>query len=136
MPITWQGEPQPDAWPLPLGAFSHPRTAGTFAKSFRRLVGESSLVDVPEFVRRASVLPAAVLATATGGAVRKGALAPGADADVVVFDPTTYRDQATYEQLTPSSGVRHLLVSGEPVVLSGDLQLDARPGRAVRAAGS
>ena len=135
MPITWQGEPQPDAWPLPPGAFSHPRTAGTFAKSFRRLVGESSLVDVPEFVRRASVLPAEVLATATGGAVSKGTLAPGADADVVVFDPTTYRDQATYERLTPSTGVRHLLVSGDPVVLSGDLQLDARPGRAVRAVG-
>lgn len=133
MPITWQSEPQPDAWPLPPEAFSHPRTAGTFAKSFRRLVTERATVDVSEFVRRASVLPAEVLTAATGGTVRKGTLAVGADADVVVFDPAKFTDQATYEALAPSTGVRHLLVDGEPVVLDGALQLDARPGRAVRA---
>jgi N-acyl-D-aspartate/D-glutamate deacylase len=133
MPITWQGPPQPDRWPLPPEAFTHPRTAGTFAKSFRRLVTERATIDVVELVRRASVLPAQVLATATGGAVRKGTLAVGADADIVVLDPLLYRDQATCESVEPSTGVRHLLVAGEAVVLDSELQVDARPGRAVRA---
>jgi N-acyl-D-aspartate/D-glutamate deacylase len=133
MPITWQDEPADDAWPLPPTAFTHPRTAGTFAKAFRRLVRERGNLDVVELVRRASVLPAEVLAVATGGSVRKGTLEPGADADVVVLDPETYTDTATYQRVAPSTGVRHLLVAGTAVVRGGELQTQARPGRAVRA---
>jgi N-acyl-D-glutamate deacylase len=97
------------------------------------MVREHQVVDVPEFVRRASCRPAAVVAAATKGTVRKGSLSPGSDADVVVFDPETYRDQATYTACTrPSSGVRHLVVAGVPVVRDGALDLDARPGRPVR----
>ncbi len=135
MPLTWQGPPDPTAWPLPPSAFTHPRSAGTFAKSYRLLVGEHGLMDVTEFVRRASCNPAAVVAAATSGSVQKGTLAVGADADVVVFDPAEYRDQATYLACTrPSTGVRHLVVAGSPVVRDGVLDLDARPGRPVRAA--
>jgi amidohydrolase family protein len=120
------------AWPLPPSARTHPRTAGTFARAYRRLVAEGTL-SVAEFVRRASVLPASVLATAAGNAVRKGTLAVGADADVVVFAPDAFRDRATYEASTqPSAGVRHLLVGGEPVIRDGTLALYARPGRPVR----
>ena len=119
-------------WPLPPSARTHPRTAGTFARSYRRLVTEGGQ-SIAEFVRRASVLPAGVLASATGGAVRKGTLAVGADADVVVLEPDTFRDRATYEASTqPSAGVRHLVVGGEPVIRDGTLALDARPGRPVR----
>jgi N-acyl-D-aspartate/D-glutamate deacylase len=68
-----------------------------------------------------------------GGAARKGTLAVGADADVVVFDPDAFRDQATYEASTqPSTGVRHLPVGGAPIVHDGALVVDARPGRPVR----
>lgn len=118
------------AWPLPPSTRTHPRTAGTFARSFRRLVGEGAL-SLPEFVRRASLLPASVLATAVGGTARKGTLAVGADADVVVFEPDAFRDQATYEVPTrPSTRVRHLVVGGEPVIRDGALVLHA--GRADR----
>lgn len=119
-------------WPIPPSARTHPRTAGTFARSYRRLVAEGGL-SISEFVRRASLLPASVLATAVGGAVRKGTLAVGADADVVVFEPDAFRDRATYEASTqPSAGVRHLVVDGESVIRDGTLVLDARPGRPVR----
>jgi hypothetical protein len=135
MPLTWHGPREPEAWPLPPSAFTHPRAAGTFGKAFRLLVAEQAAIDVPEFIRRASCHPAAVVAAATKGAVRKGTLDVGADADVVVLDPGSYRDQATYQASTrPSTGVRHLVVAGTPVVLDGALQLDARPGRPVRGA--
>jgi len=134
MPLTWQGPAADRTWPLPPNALTHPRTAGTFARSYRRLVVESG-TSLAEFIRRASVLPAALIAAATAGAARKGSLAVGADADVVVFDPEAFRDRATYEASTqPSAGVRYLLVAGEPVIQGGTLLLPARPGRPVRRA--
>jgi cytosine/adenosine deaminase-related metal-dependent hydrolase len=132
IPLIGLGPGSDWAWPPPTSARTHPRTAGTFARSFRHLVGEGTL-SILEFVRRASLLPASVIATAVGGALRKGTLAVGADADVVVFEPAVFRDQATYEMSTqPSAGVRHLLVAGEPVIQDGTLALYARPGRPVR----
>ena len=132
MPLTWLGPATDRAWPLPPSALTHPRTAGTFARSYRHLVGEGAL-SIAEFIRRASLLPARVVATALGGGVRKGALTVGADADVVTLEPDAFRDRATYEASTrPSTGVRHLLVGGEPVVRDGELVLHARPGRPVR----
>lgn len=83
---------------------------------------------------RASTLPAQVLAAATEGAVERGTLAVGADADVVVLDPAAYSDCATYEDGTRTSkGVRHLLVSGTPLIAHKSLDTSARPGRPVRA---
>jgi hypothetical protein len=132
IPLTWLGAATDWAWPLPPSAVTHPRTAGTFARAFRRLVGEGAL-SVSEFVRRASLLPAGVLAAAVGATARKGTLAVGADADVVVFEPEAFRDRATYEAPTqPSTGVRHLLVGGEPLIRDGALVLHVRPGRPLR----
>ena len=131
MPLSGLGTGQA-AWPLPPGAITHPRSAGAFGRAYRLLVGAGWL-GLTEFIRRASVLPARVLEVATGGAARKGTLAAGADADVVVFAPKAFRDRATYEASTqPSAGVRHLLVGGTPVIRDGALLVDARPGRPVR----
>lgn len=133
MPMAWSGTPQPGTWPLPPSAVNHPRTSGTYSRSFDLLVRGGHL-DVPEFVRRASTIPADVVAVATHGAVRKGRLAVGDDADVVVLDPEAFTDHADYDHPTvPSTGVRHLLVSGTPVIRGGAIDLDSRPGRPVRA---
>ena len=65
---------------------------------------------------------------------RKGRLSAGSDADIVVFDPESITDQATYANSTrPSSGIRHVLVNGTFVVRDGRLDGNARPGRPVRA---
>jgi N-acyl-D-aspartate/D-glutamate deacylase len=91
-------------------------------------------MDVMEFVRRASTLPGQILSAATSGAVTKGTLQRGADADVVVLDPTAFADTATYESPTRlSAGVRHLLVAGETLIGDGRLNPDVRSGRAIRA---
>jgi N-acyl-D-glutamate deacylase len=63
----------------------------------------------------------------------KGKLQPGADADIVVFDFDALTDRATFAAMNrPSEGVRHLVVSGEPVITDGVLDVAARPGRPVR----
>src|SRR5262249_51216637 len=120
------------AWPLPPAARTHPPAAGTVARSFLRLGGDGQ-VGFLEFVSRASLLPARVIASAAGATLRKGTLTVGADADVVVFDSDAFHDRATYAASTQlSAGVRHLLVGGEPVIRDGTLAQNARPGRPVR----
>jgi N-acyl-D-aspartate/D-glutamate deacylase len=63
----------------------------------------------------------------------KGRLRPGADADVVVFDPATVADRATYDKpMVASTGVRYVVVNGTLVVDGGELVRDVFPGRGVR----
>lgn len=133
MPVFFpDGAIESREWPLPPGGQTHPRTAGTFAKALRMMVGSGAWTWAEAF-RRCSWLPAQVLSFAPA-AQRKGHLGVGADADVVVLDPDALTDRATYTDPTaPSAGVRHLLVNGEFVVRDGALTPDAYPGKGLRA---
>jgi N-acyl-D-glutamate deacylase len=63
----------------------------------------------------------------------KGRLQAGADADVVVFDYDKLSDRATFTAMNrPSEGVRHLVVSGTPLIADGVMDVAARPGKPVR----
>jgi N-acyl-D-aspartate/D-glutamate deacylase len=132
--VMWgRGRYESREWPLPPGGRTHPRTAGTFAKSLRLMVRESGAWSWAEAFRRCSYLAARVLDQAAPAARAKGHLGAGADADVVVLDPDQITDAASYLDPTrPSVGVRHLLVAGTAVVRDGDLLPDAYPGRPLR----
>ena len=122
-----------DAWPLPEGAFSHPRSNGTFAKILRSYVRERKLMSMQEALRKISLMPAQTLEDFVPQMKKKGRLQKGMDADIVVFDPETISDVGTYEDPNhPAVGVQWLLVNGEPVVAQGKLILDAAPGQPIR----
>jgi N-acyl-D-aspartate/D-glutamate deacylase len=141
MPLTWKRagtsagrEPDPGAWPLPPAAFTHPRTAGTFGRSLRLLTRDGGPAGLAEALAKCSLGPARLLEGYVPAMRRKGRVAEGADADIVVFDPAAVTDQATYDASTrPTAGIRHVLVNGAFVVRDAQLVPDARPGRPVRA---
>ena len=122
-----------DAWPLPKGAFSHPRSNGTFAKILRSHVRERGLLSLTEAIRKMSLMPAQTLEGFVPQMKKKGRIQVGMDADIVVFDPETIRDVGTYEEPNqPAKGVQTVLVNGEPIVAKGKLVLDAAPGQPIR----
>jgi N-acyl-D-aspartate/D-glutamate deacylase len=135
MPLTWSGVvPDQMTWPLRGTAFTHPRTAGTYARALRML-GTAGPLGLTETLRRCSLLPAQLLEARVPAMRRKGRVQVGSDADIVVFDPTTVSDQATYTQSTrPSSGIKHVLVNGQLLVRDGAIMTGALPGRPLRAA--
>jgi N-acyl-D-glutamate deacylase len=122
-----------DAWPLPDDATSHPRSAGCFTRFIREWVRERRKVSLIEGIRKCTLIPADILGPSTPAMRAKGRLQPGADADIVVFDFETLTDRATFTAMNrPSEGVRHLVVSGQPLISDGVLDVAARPGRPVR----
>lgn len=126
-------EINPDTWPLPEDAFAHPRSAGTFTRFLAQYVRERKLISWPDAISKTSYLPAKLLEGIVPQMKKKGRLQPGMDADVVVFDPETVQDRATYQHPNQTSvGVKHLLVNGAFVIRNGELESNAFPGRPVR----
>jgi N-acyl-D-amino-acid deacylase len=114
-----------------LKSSTHPRAYGNFARLLGRYVRDEGLVPLEEAVRRLTSFPADNL-----GLDRRGRLVPGHFADVVVFDPATVADRATYESPHQYAvGVRDVLVNGVPALRDGE-HTGALPGRALRGPGS
>jgi len=86
-------------WPLPPGGVTHPRTAGTYAKSLRMMVRETGTWSWLEAFRRCSWLPARILDEVAPAVRAKGHLGVGADADIVVIDPLAITDMKAACQL-------------------------------------
>lgn len=109
-----------------LKSSTHPRAYGNFARLLGKYVREEKVIPLTEAVRRLSGLPATNL-----GLDHRGFLEPGMFADVVVFDPDTITDVATYEKPQQYSvGVKHVFVNGVQVLRDGE-HTGAKPGRAL-----
>jgi N-acyl-D-aspartate/D-glutamate deacylase len=115
----------------PLSASrSHPRAWGTFTRVLGKYVREEQVLTLEEAIRKATSQAAIRV-----GITDRGLLRPGMFADVVVFDPLTVKDEATFaEPNRYSTGMRHVLVNGTAVVADGAITA-ARPGRALRGPG-
>lgn len=108
----------------------HPRAYGTFARLLGRYVRDEKLIPLQEAVRRLTLLPAENLRIQ-----RRGRLAPGYFADVVVFDPDKVQDHATFKQPHQyATGMVHVFVNGVQVLKEGE-HTGAKPGRVVRGPG-
>lgn len=100
---------------VPSHKHPHPRLWGTFPRVFARYVRELGVLSLPEAVRRMTGLPASVF-----GLDRRGTLEVGNYADIVVFDPVTILDKATFQNpTTPADGVHAVFTNGMPVWLDG-----------------
>lgn len=110
-----------------IGAHPHPRARGTFARYLREFVRELQAWSWPDAVRHLSAKPAARF-----GLGRRGRVAAGWIADLIVVDPRTVADTASYDEpLGEAVGIDDVLVAGEPV-LAGGVLVDATPGRGLR----
>ncbi len=114
----------------PEGAFlkrsTHPRAYGNFARLLGKYVREEKVLTLQEAVRRLSGLPATNL-----GLDRRGFLKEGMFADVVVFDPRTIADRATFDHPhVYALGVKQVFVNGVQVIKDGE-HTGATPGRAL-----
>jgi N-acyl-D-aspartate/D-glutamate deacylase len=108
----------------------HPRAYGTFPRILRKYVREEGALTLPDAIRKFSALPAQRMRLTDRGVLKKGMWA-----DVVVFDPATVTDKATFENPNQFSvGMEYVLVNGVPVIAEGKMT-GALPGRVLRGPG-
>jgi N-acyl-D-amino-acid deacylase len=109
-----------------LRSAAHPRAYGNFARLLGKYVRDEKVISLPEAVRRLSGLPASNL-----GLDHRGLLKPGMFADVVIFDPQTIADRATFESPHQLAvGVRDVFINGVQVLKDGE-HTGAKPGKAL-----
>jgi N-acyl-D-amino-acid deacylase len=113
-----------------VGNGAHPRMYGSFSRILGKYVRDEKLLSLEEAVRKMTSLPASTLQIK-----KRGSLTVGHYADVVIFDPETIRDNATYERPHQyASGMMHVFVNGIQVLSEGQ-HTGALPGRCVRGPG-
>jgi len=129
--LPWVSFGSDEAGDAPEGVFllsaAHPRAYGNFARVFAQYVRKDHALSIEDAVRKLTSLPADNLSLPDRGRLKSGAFA-----DIVVFDPATIQDHATYEKPHQlSSGVSYVLVNGKWAIKDGN-PTAAATGRVVR----
>jgi len=132
--LPWMSFGSDEGSEAPEGVFlkssNHPRAYGNVAKLLGHYVRDEKTTTLQDSIRRLTTLPATNL-----GIRQRGSLKPGYYADVVVFDPATIADHATYEKPKQlATGVDDVFINGVQV-LRGGKHTGAKPGRVVRGPG-
>jgi dihydroorotase/N-acyl-D-amino-acid deacylase len=108
-------------------AHPHPRAYGTFPRILRKYVREEHKLTLEDAIRKFSALPAQRMRLSDRGVLKQGMWA-----DIVIFDPATIRDLATFEKPNQlSEGMQYVLVNGDPVIEDGKMT-HALPGKVLR----
>jgi len=108
----------------------HPRAYGTFPRILRKYVREEKKLSLEDAIRKFSALPAQRMRFTDRGVLKEGMWA-----DVVVFDPATIKDVATFAEPNQlSQGMEYVLVNGVSVIDQGKMT-GARPGKVLRGPG-
>jgi N-acyl-D-amino-acid deacylase len=129
--LPWVSFDSDEAAPAPEGVFlksnSHPRAYGNFARVLARYVRDEKVLTLQQAIYKLAALPAATLSLTDRGQLRNGSFA-----DIVVFDPATIQDHATYERPHQLAiGVEDVWVNGVRALRQG-VATGAASGRAVR----
>jgi N-acyl-D-amino-acid deacylase len=132
--LPWVSFNSDEASLAPEGVFlksnPHPRAYGSFARVLGKYVREEQLIPLEEAIRKLAALPAENMKID-----RRGQIKEDFYADVVVFDPATIQDHATFvEPHQYATGMIHVFVNGEQVLKDGE-HTGATPGRVVRGPG-
>jgi N-acyl-D-aspartate/D-glutamate deacylase len=123
-----------DALPaFDLDVKSNPNIAGTFSRVLGHYVRDTGVLTLPEALARMSLLQARWLEQVSPAFSKKGRLQAGADADIVIFDASTVRANATYgDPYLKPTGIEHVIVAGRQVVVAGERIEGRYPGRRLR----
>jgi dihydroorotase len=119
---------------LEPGFRNHPRASGTFARTLGHYARGLGVLSLPEAVAKMTIMPARLLEGRAEAFKRKGRLAPGADADLTIFDYERVIDRATIEHPElPSTGIVYVVVGGKVVKDPRGIRRAVQPGQGIRA---
>jgi len=104
----------------------HPRKYGTYPKVLGKYVREENILTLENAIRKMTSLPASKI-----GLKRKGIIKEGFDADIVIFDPKSIIDKATYIEPKYSEGIKHVIVNGQ-IVVDNAKPTGLRPGKILK----
>lgn len=127
MPVEWVATASDGGAKIPGPTQPHPRSFGTFPRKIGYYSADQQVLSLSAAIRSASGLPAEIL-----GLTDRGLLKTDSVADIVIFDPASFRDRATFDQpWLPPTGMRYVLVDGQFAVYDGQAT-GAMAGRAIR----
>jgi N-acyl-D-aspartate/D-glutamate deacylase len=119
--------------PSYLNGPEHPRGAGSFTRVLGRYVRDRKALSLTDAIAKMTIVPARILESSVPAMARKGRVQVGSDADITVFSADDAGERATFSRpLTPSAGIRHVIVMGTLVVRDGEIVPGVSPGVPVR----